>query len=133
MNKIVVNTHELDAVARRARRVQDGVEQVRGRATSSCGEVSVQVGADGRICELAISEDAVGLGSERMAELISQVHRAALAEADCAARAVRQELAEVPAVARVARTIETTLDVEEPSGRFEATSILHDPLLRRGY
>ncbi|MGO7565838.1 YbaB/EbfC family nucleoid-associated protein [Rhizobium johnstonii] len=56
----------------------EGNEQAAGRATSPRGEVTVTVSASGRICEVHISEDAVGLGEQRLAELIARAQRSAV-------------------------------------------------------
>lgn len=59
----------------------EGNERAAGRATSPRGEVTVTVNASGRIREVHISEDAVGLGEQRLAELIARAQQSAVEDA----------------------------------------------------
>ncbi|BDE58644.1 hypothetical protein GS491_20130 [Rhodococcus hoagii] len=91
----------LDDLAAKARRAHEAVTLVRGRAQSAGGHVAAEVDAGGRITALTITDAALAQGAAALAALITDTHRAACAEAEQAAQALRDELAADPRVARV--------------------------------
>ncbi|WP_165497168.1 YbaB/EbfC family nucleoid-associated protein [Rhodococcus sp. ABRD24] len=91
----------LDELAAKARRVHEAVTRVRGRAESAGGHVTAEVDAAGRITALTITDAALAGGAAVLATTITDTHRAACTEAECAAQALRDELTADPRVARV--------------------------------
>lgn len=91
-----------EEIARKARRVQDAVERVRG--TASTPEVRIEVAADGRITSLWLTDSA-------LAQAISAAHAQALMRAGELAAELRRELVDDPVIAPVLRRFLTS-----PSG-----------------
>ncbi|GAB0105231.1 hypothetical protein JMUB6875_42090 [Nocardia sp. JMUB6875] len=81
-------------VVRKARRVQDAMERVRGRAAVE--DVRIEVAADGRITGLELPDS-------RMAQAVSRAHARALADVHEQASDLRRELVDDPVVAAAAR------------------------------
>lgn len=73
--------------AARAVRTRSEIEQVRGRASSRRGEASVEVDATGVLVSLRLTDDALDLGTDRLAALIQDTIRAA--SRDSAQQALR--------------------------------------------
>ncbi|UFS95059.1 hypothetical protein [Nocardia huaxiensis] len=88
----------LEEVARKARAVQEAIEQVRGYATVP--GVRIEVTADGRITGLDI-------GHPQLAEAIAAAHARALRHASDQAADLRRELADDPTVALLTRRLLT--------------------------
>ncbi|MEV6769866.1 YbaB/EbfC family nucleoid-associated protein [Nocardia sp. NPDC051030] len=94
-----------EEIARKARRVQDAVERVRGSA--QVAGVRVEVSADGRITALELADPV-------LAQAIRDAHARALEHASTQVAERRRELAEDPAVAAALRRF---LEVgEAPAG-----------------
>lgn len=91
----------LDELAAKARRIHEAVTLVRGRARSAGGHVVAEVDAAGHITALTITDNALIGGAAALAELVTTTHRAACAEAEKAAQALRDKLAADPRVARI--------------------------------
>ncbi|APA95355.1 hypothetical protein [Nocardia seriolae] len=89
-----------EEVARKARRVQDAVAEVRGRA--ALNGVRIEVEADGRIVGLELPDAA-------LAQVISRAHELALARARERAAELRAELTADPMVAGVLRRLTRAL------------------------
>lgn len=83
-----------EEIGRKARRVQDAVDRVRGSATVA--GVRIEVAADGRITALEMSDSV-------LAQAISSAHAQALAQAGAQVADLRRELAEDPTVASALR------------------------------
>ncbi|WP_157513876.1 hypothetical protein [Nocardia concava] len=100
-------------VARKARRVQDAVERVRGRATVA--GVCIEVAADGRITGLELPDST-------MAQAVSRAHEQALAHACEQAADLRRELVDDPVVAAAARRFAWTAAAASNSPAPQADS-----------
>ncbi|GAB4582797.1 hypothetical protein Ntsu_06290 [Nocardia sp. IFM 10818] len=83
-----------EEIGRKARRVQEAVDRVRGGAR--VGGVRIEVAADGRITELELPDPAV-------AQAILFAHEKALRQARERAGELRRELTDDPAVAEAMR------------------------------
>ncbi|MFC9993251.1 hypothetical protein [Nocardia sp. NPDC127526] len=83
-----------EEIGRRARRVQEAVDRVRGGAR--VGGVRIEVAADGRITELELPDPAV-------AHAVLFAHEKALRQARERAGELRRELTDDPAVAEAMR------------------------------
>lgn len=83
-----------EEVARKARRVQDAIECVRGRA--AVGDVRIEVAADGRITALELPDAGI-------AQAVSRAHERALACARDQAADLRRDLTDDPIVTNALR------------------------------
>ncbi|CAM3188334.1 YbaB/EbfC family nucleoid-associated protein [Prescottella defluvii] len=104
----MTGTAPLDDLAVKARRVHEAVTLVRGRVQSVGGHVTAEVDAAGRITALTITDTALAGGATALAAIVTATHRAACAEAEEAAQALRDELAADPRVAQVIAGTRTT-------------------------
>lgn len=101
------HAREFEELTVTAARVQEGLRVVRGRAASDGGEVSIEVGVDGRITGVVLSPSFSFLDARVGAELIARTHSAALSAASLAAADIRRELLDDP---RVGQLVERTLN-----------------------
>lgn len=90
-----------EELAAKARRIQQAVTLIRGRAESAGGGVTVEVDAAGHITDLHITDAALAFGADALAAAIAETQRAACGEAEAAAQDQRDELAADPRVGHV--------------------------------
>lgn len=91
----------------KAARVHRSLTQLRGRATSSDGEVTIEVAIDGRITKLVVSQWFSQLSPDEVAAAIVRTHSDALADVDAVALEVRREVTEDYRVARIVDRVAT--------------------------
>ncbi|WP_067531343.1 hypothetical protein [Nocardia crassostreae] len=107
-----------EEIGRRARRVQQAIEGVRG--TASVGAVRIEVAADGRITTLALPDPA-------LAQAVSFAHEKALRQTRERAADLRRELADDPAVAGALRWFLAAAEPERPGPARPVTDSGGDP------
>ncbi|MRH90320.1 hypothetical protein GFY24_23250 [Nocardia sp. SYP-A9097] len=106
-----------EEIARKARRVQESVERVRGVAA---GEgVRIEVAADGRIIDLRLTEPG-------LAQAISRRHEQALARACASAAELRREVVSDPAIARALRTLLESAPIAAENSVCEPPTDAHE-------
>ncbi|WP_322544575.1 YbaB/EbfC family nucleoid-associated protein [Rhodococcoides fascians] len=91
---------DVEELTVKAARVHRSLTQLRGRATSSDGGVTIEVSIDGRITEMVVSQW-FSQTSPDIAAAIARTHSEALADAEAAASRIRRELTEDYRVARI--------------------------------
>ena len=114
---------ELEQLTVRAARIQRAVHAVRGSAVSDGGHVRIEVGVDGSITDIVLSQSFSMLPAESGAQLIASTHAAALAAANQAAHGIRRELLEDP---RVARLVDQTMAQPDPPAPIPTQSRRRD-------
>lgn len=92
-----------------AARVERRLRLVRGRATSDDGTLHIEVGVDGRITDLVLSEH-LPHASKSLSSSIARTHAAALDDATRAAQDIRRELLNDPRVGRLVDHVATQPD-----------------------
>ena len=103
-----------DEVGVKVQRAQLALAQVRGR--TQFGGVSIEVDADNQLTDLQLSDAALDHGATRLAELIAQAYRNAVAGAATQVRAATAELTSDPDVVRMAETLGTPTGTPRPVG-----------------
>ncbi|MDI9933251.1 YbaB/EbfC family nucleoid-associated protein [Rhodococcus sp. IEGM 1354] len=98
---------DVEELTVKAARVHRALLQVRGRATSSDGEVTIAVSIDGRITDMVVSQSFSQLSSDAAGAAIVRTHSEALASAERAASEIRRELTEDYRVARIVDRVAT--------------------------
>ena len=96
----------LEVITVKAARIQRAVHAVRGSAVSDGGHVRLEVGVDGAITDIVLSQSFSMLPAATGAQLIARTRAAALTAANQAAHAIRRELLEDP---RVAQLVDQTM------------------------
>ncbi|MCJ0980470.1 YbaB/EbfC family nucleoid-associated protein [Rhodococcus sp. ARC_M12] len=92
---------DVEELTVKAARVHRSLTQLRGRATSIDGHVTIEVSIDGRITAMVVSQWFSRLSSDAASAVIVRTHSDALADAEAAASAVRRELTGDYRVARI--------------------------------
>lgn len=113
----------LRELAATAQRVCHAAAQIRGRAQSPDGSVTVAAGVDGRITDLHLAPAALQLGAGRLAALIVELHDAARSDAESAAGPLREELRADPRVARVLGSLDVPPPTSESDDYFTTFSV----------
>ncbi|MEO7078930.1 MAG: YbaB/EbfC family nucleoid-associated protein, partial [Rhodococcus sp. (in: high G+C Gram-positive bacteria)] len=92
---------DVEELTVKAARVHRSLLKIRGRATSSDGDVTIEVSIDGRITKMVVSQWFSRTSPDAAAAAIARTHSEALADAEAAAAEVRRELTEDYRVARI--------------------------------
>ncbi|MCZ4521587.1 YbaB/EbfC family nucleoid-associated protein [Rhodococcus ruber] len=102
---------DIEELTVKAARVHRSLSKLRGRATSSDGDVTIEVSIDGRITEMVVSQWFSQTSPNAAAATIARTHSEALADAEATAAEIRRELTEDYRVARIVDRVAT----ERPS------------------
>ncbi|CCQ13385.1 MULTISPECIES: hypothetical protein [Nocardiaceae] len=98
---------EVEQLTVKAARVHQSLVQLRGRAISSDGDVTIEVSIDGRITDMVVSQWFSQASPGKASAAIVLIHSAALADVEAAAAEIRRELTEDYRVARIVDRIVT--------------------------
>ena len=104
----------IEELTAKAARVQLALQSVRGHARSDGAHVRIEVGIDGRITDIALSQHFSQLEPEAAEGLIARTHAAALDDATRAAQSIRRELLDDPRVGRLVDTV--VAEPDSPAG-----------------
>lgn len=91
----------------KAARVHRSLLKLRGRATSSGGDVTIEVSFDGRITEMVVSQWFSQASPGEASAAIASTHSEAMADVEAMAAEIRRELTEDYRVARIVDRVVT--------------------------